>query len=415
MGDMTRLVERPSLKATYLQLFNESLLVQQRSTFRLPGSDGTHWRHGWFYDPCADQEPRISGQSKKAVESTSPQPDAPVSKMFFEAAIAVSTKQDILIAPNARSHGASKTLTSHMAKALHPDSLMLVYKEYPAKGKQKLTETVHAASMMAFGLQPARARIHYPLTTTTSDAVVQVLEMEEPFKVEAQEKAAILGADQMTSAEKMLAPTERLVLMHWEKRQEVYEEIFHHWQLTSLVTASVGRQQLLRACIKMGIKVLALCRNAAHLRVVKRDLLEWMYDESWSNPECNYYLPRRDLIEQLGLEPDSADSQLGGLGEASSEGEGEKEGEGDEEEDAQEEPEDEEEPEGEEDEPEEEEEDDEGEDEEDGEPPKKKPKVKAKGKAKGKAQGKAKAKGQAKGKSKTKAKAKTAAAGAHES
>ena len=258
---MVRLVERPGLKAQYVQLFSESLLVQQRSTFRLSASEDKDWRHGWFYDPCADQEPRISEQSKKAIESTSPQPDAPVSKMFFEAALAVGKDQDVLIAPNARSQGASRILQTHLAKASHPDSLMLIYKEYPGKGKRKLTETVHAGSMKAFGLQPARARLHYQMTTTTSDAIVQVLDMDEPLEVQVQQKAAILGADQMMAVEKMKAPTDKVVLFHWEKRQEVYEEIFHHFQLTSLTTASCGRLPLLKACVKMGIKVLALYRN----------------------------------------------------------------------------------------------------------------------------------------------------------
>ena len=58
---------------------------------------------------------------------------------------------------------------------------MLVYEEYPGKGTQKLTETVHAA-------RP------------------QMEDMEEPRKVEQQVKAAVVGTDQMTSVEKMLGP-----------------------------------------------------------------------------------------------------------------------------------------------------------------------------------------------------------------
>ena len=58
---------------------------------------------------------------------------------------------------------------------------MLVYEEYPGKGTQKLTETVHAA----------RPRME---------------DMEEPRKVEQQVKAAVVGTDQMTSVEKMLGP-----------------------------------------------------------------------------------------------------------------------------------------------------------------------------------------------------------------
>ena len=411
MEYMVRLVERPGLKQHYSTLFNESLLVQQRATFRLPASSDTHWRHGWFYDPCADQEPNISAQSKKAVETTPPQPDAPVAKMFFEAALGIAKNNDILIAANARSQGASKTLLGPLAKAAHTDSLMLIYKEYPGKGRQKLTETVHSAYSQSFGLQPARARLHYQLTTTTSDAIVQVLDMEEPRKVEVQEKKAILGTEQMTSAEKMMAPKDRVVLLHWEKRQEVYEEIFHHFQLTSLTTASVGRLQMLQACIKMGIKVLGLCRNEAHLKLVKADLLEWMFHESLNNPHSHFYLPRRALIEQLGLEPDE-DCQLAGMDDKSSEGEPEVPEEEQPEEEQQEEQSEEEQQDEDEENPEEGAEEDANPDEEQeqeemefetGEPPKKMPKPKAKGKAKGKAKSKAKAEPKPKAKSKAKA------------
>ena len=82
----------------------------------------------------------------------------------------------------------------------------MAHKEYPGKGKQKLTETIHAASNKTFGLQPARARLHYRLTTTAGDAVLQVEDMTQPRMVEQQVKAAVVGTDQMTSVEKMLGP-----------------------------------------------------------------------------------------------------------------------------------------------------------------------------------------------------------------
>jgi hypothetical protein len=123
----------------------------------------------------------------------------------------VAGDNDVLIAPNSRSNGASKVLTKHLEKATHSETLCLVYKEYPGKGRQKLMETVHAASLKPFGLQPAEARLHYQLTTTTSDAIVQVQDLE-PLLVEVQEKEAILGREQLLAQEKMLKPTDKTVL-----------------------------------------------------------------------------------------------------------------------------------------------------------------------------------------------------------
>ena len=318
LDDMIRFVERPSMKAGYISLFNESLVIQQRASFRRPKYEHQAWRHGWMYDGCADQEPKIGDQCKKNVNNVPPQPDQPVAKMFFEASMAVAKDGDLLLAPNARSAGASKILLKYFEKASHTESLSLVYKEYPGRGKQKLTEVVHAASMKPYGFQPAEARLYYQLTTTTTDAIVQVRDVEEPAKVHLQDKVAILGQDQLMAHEKMLKPTDQTVLLHWEKRQDVYEEIFHHFHLSSITTASCGRIQLIKACLKMGIRCLALYRNAAHLKVLKQDVLSFMYTESETNPECYYYLKRDDLIEQLGLEPDRPDNAMG-LGVASSE------------------------------------------------------------------------------------------------
>ena len=95
--EIIRFHERPTLKCNFEGLFKESLLIQSRGSFQ--HSEG-QWRHGWLYDCCADQEPKIT--EKKSVMTVSPQPDAPVAKMFFEAALAVSQDNDVFLAPNAR-------------------------------------------------------------------------------------------------------------------------------------------------------------------------------------------------------------------------------------------------------------------------------------------------------------------------
>ena len=414
LDDTIRFVERPSLKAGYVALFQESLMIQRRSTLRRAGKENTDWRHGWFYDCCADQEPKITEQCKKAVNSVSPQPDTPVSKMFFESCLTVATDNDVLLAPNARSNGATQVLKKHLEKTTHSEALNLVYKEYPGRGRQKLTETIHAGSTKPFGLQPAEARMHYHLTTTSSDAIVQVMDAEEPLQVEVQQKEGILGREMLFTHEKMLKPTDKTVLFHWEKRLEVYEEIFHHFHLSSITTASCGRLPMLQACLRLNIKCLALYRNQTHLKLLKEDLLAWMTTESEHNPVCLYYLKREDLIEQLGLDADVAvGSHVAGLGGASSVAEEEdpaekgEEGENNEEEPEEEEDQEEEEEEEAHEEEEEEENKEEDPEEEAGQPPRKRPKAEAKPKAKGKA--KAEAKPKAKGKAKAEAKGKAKA------
>jgi len=78
LNDAVRLVKRPCLKSDYVSLFNESLLVQNRQSFERDGP----WRHGWLYDCCADQEPRIAEKARHCVKTVPPQLDVPVAKML---------------------------------------------------------------------------------------------------------------------------------------------------------------------------------------------------------------------------------------------------------------------------------------------------------------------------------------------
>ena len=306
LGDAVRFVQRPALKSDFVTLFSESLLVQNRTAFRQDDETASSWRHGWLYECCADQEPKIADKSKNHIRAVSPQPDAPMAKMFFEAVLSIATENDILLAPNGRSAGASRTLLGLLSKPGSSDALNITYKEHASKGRSRLHEVVHIATTKPCGLQPARARLYYQLTTTASDSIIQAADMEATDKVEQQEKLAIMGEDNLLPTEKMLKPTEKVVLFHWEKPQEVYEEMLHHLRLTGLTTASCGRLQLLKACVNRQVKCLALYRNETHHHILQRDLFAWMLEESLTNPQTAYYLTRKDLIEQLGLTPDDS-------------------------------------------------------------------------------------------------------------
>jgi hypothetical protein len=61
--------------------------------------------------------------------------------------VGVAQVGDILVAPNARSLGASQALLGYMGKVAHHEVLNIIDKEYPARGKQRLHEIVHVASV----------------------------------------------------------------------------------------------------------------------------------------------------------------------------------------------------------------------------------------------------------------------------
>ena len=164
------------------------------------------WRHGWLYDCCADQEPRIAEKARHCVKTVPPQPDVPVAKMFFEAVLTVAKENDILIAPNARSAGASKALLPSLgtkAATYCGDVLNIIYKEYAGRSRCRLHEIVHVSATKTVGSLPPQPRLHYQLTTTASDTIVQADDMEMPDYVEQQEKAAIAGTENLLQAERI--------------------------------------------------------------------------------------------------------------------------------------------------------------------------------------------------------------------
>jgi hypothetical protein len=91
--------------------------------------------------------------------------------------------------------------------------------------------------------------------------------MDEPLKIEQRQKIAIIGNAGMVNYEKMMKPTDKVILFHWEKREEVYQEILHHFGFTSITSASCGRLPLFKACIRSNVKCLGLCRNATHVNL----------------------------------------------------------------------------------------------------------------------------------------------------
>ena len=145
------------------------------------------------------------------------------------------------------------------------------------------------------------------MSTTQSNCLVQVddeAEHKPEWMVTREQKLAILGPDSLTATQKNVEMGDQVVLFHWEKPVKLWEEIFHHYGLTSMVVASVGRLPLLQAAVNLGIRTLALCRNTDHMKVAKESMINWMVIESSINQEAPYFVSRAMLIDQYGLEPD---------------------------------------------------------------------------------------------------------------
>ena len=107
----------------------------------------------------------------------------------------------------------------------------------------------------------------------------------EPLTVEQQEKVAILGGTGLQPSERTMNPTDPVLLFSGEKNQKVWEELLHHFRITSATVMSPGVTTLLRACMNRGVKCSALCRNEEHLMIVKWKLREYVMTETATNEE----------------------------------------------------------------------------------------------------------------------------------
>ena len=189
--------------------------------------------------------------------------------------------------------------------------LSIVYKERKGTRASSVVEAVHSWTIngrLAARQKPAqKERLHYKLTTTGADAIVMADPQPEDWaglQVEQQDKIAILGPAALQSWERDVDPTSKVVLFSGEKDIKVWEEIFHHFGITSATVLSVGVAPIVQACMNRGIHTLALCKNAEHMKVVESKLVEYAIVQSESNEDFPYVISRKALIDKLGLQPD---------------------------------------------------------------------------------------------------------------
>ncbi len=313
MQQQIRLVVRPTTRDDYKTLLQESALVQNRSHLASALSQN-QWRHGWLYDAGSDREPQTGGNPKKSVWSWPPQPDVPVMRQFFDAALSQHDEEhDVFIAPTCRSHSAGADFKKIVGRVTLRDDLHINYKECPKRGARNSMENVYAVHSKKFPGQRDGPRKIYTSTTLASNCLVQVEDFSAKFgsqpdpsiTVTRQSKENILGRDQLTCREQGLPPTGIVFLHHWEKSVETWIEILHHYGLTSLATCTAGRLPLLIACVVMNVRSLIMCKNEEHKLLLEEDLFQWMLEQSANDEEASFFVSRAQLIEQYGLERDS--------------------------------------------------------------------------------------------------------------
>jgi hypothetical protein len=203
------------------------------------------------------------------------------------------------------------------------EELKIIYKEKVetrASSRNRLCEGVYAFSMAtaeASGRQPAVVcgpRLHFTLTSTASDCILMASEPSEsssktfPKDV----KQATLGPNGILPQER--AANDPVVLFHHEKTVQLYEEIFHHFNLSSLILLSGGAGNAVVAAMRLGIKALTFAKNNSHKDTIRTRLLEYMVEASHhahvvdlpGSPANPLFLARATLLADLSLEADPA-------------------------------------------------------------------------------------------------------------
>ena len=299
---VTRGRDRPKME----ELLSSHIFIKHRSMIRKNGVA----RHGWFYDIGADQEPKAS--ANHSPWSSPPLPDVAVCRMFFETAVSHATPEDIFFFTDGKSAQARAQLGKLFGAMKRSEEVKIIYKERPENRttKARLCEGVHAFSAVSQVAVSRAPRLHYTLTTTASDCILMADEATEDtaHRILRSEKQDIWALDSLPPEEE--GSPQSIIGFHFEKPILLYEELFHHFGLSTLVLLSGGTGNPQIAALRLGIKSITLARNQAHIDLLKSRLLEYLVQLSEKqtledlpgHPPNPFYVSRASLIEDLGLE-----------------------------------------------------------------------------------------------------------------
>ena len=255
--------------------------------------------HGWVLDAASDAEPVL--QEREDVFARAPLADKFLAERFFEAAGRATPQGNhfLLLAPARGEGDVEKLLKAMTAKQFEEavaDHLTIVYKE-KEKGRAgkrfraKLAERVLAfASKSAAAAAAAAAplnkrcnRLFFTATSTMSDCIVNAPPpaAEHQPQLTLALKAKIMTAGGMLRGEDWENKVADLCsLLHHEKAPELWAEMFHHYRVSSVATATPGAGAMLKGAISLEIRAAALCKNEEHKAFLLEQLLEWAVLES---------------------------------------------------------------------------------------------------------------------------------------
>ena len=195
--------------ARYAAVMRNHVFVTNRK--QVSNEDGSHWSLFW-YDAGSDQTPTVG--NKQCPKSVPPTPDMSHVRLFFDAAKEVAQDTDVCAVPN--NFRAQTTSDVNKVLARIPgrrNELRIIYKEEQvqgAEGKQvlrnrKFIQICEMVMAVLPGLQPQpppRQRLHYTLTTTSTDCIVQCDMVVHQDKFEKQAKEAIVGMSGLSRQDK---------------------------------------------------------------------------------------------------------------------------------------------------------------------------------------------------------------------
>ena len=254
--------------------------------------------HAWVLDAASDAEPTL--QDGESVFARAPVVSKVLAERFFKAAgrNTGAERHFTLLAP-ARGEGASGVLNKIMTEAPFEeavaDHLNILYKEISKgrgqrKSRTKLLERVFGFVSKAAAAAAANAplkrcnRLHFTATSTMSDSVLNApmpAEEHHQPRLTLERKVHILSPGGLLRGEDPeKSPSDECVLLHHEKAPELWEEVFHHYRVSTIATATPGSGTMLKAAIRMQIRAAALCKNEEHKAFLLEQLLEWAIGES---------------------------------------------------------------------------------------------------------------------------------------
>ena len=267
--------------------------------------------HAWVLDAASDAEPVL--KEEESVFARPPPVNKVLAERFFKAAGRNTgpEKHFMLLAPAGGAGAAgmlTKIMTEEPFEEAVADHLNILYKETSKGRGQRRSRTkllervlgfVSKAAVAAAAAAPVKKcnRLHFTATSTMSDSIINAPPPagEHQPRLTLDRKAKVLSPGGLLRGEDLESkPAVECILLHHEKAPELWAEVFHHYRVSSIATATPGSGAMLKGAIGLEIPAAALCKNEEHKAFLLEQLLEWAVRES-RRPHSWCYAADSDL------------------------------------------------------------------------------------------------------------------------